>query len=1164
MQSSRKEKTTVETLAEEYLDRLRRGEHPTIAEYRQRFPELADEIGAFFPTLKLVENFGAKSHDGLAGPTAHHIIPPIKQLGDFQIIREIGRGGMGVVFQARQESLGRTVALKVLPKQILPDAHHQKRFMREAKAAARLHHTNIVPIFGVGHQDGLHYYVMQLIRGLGLDQVIVELQRRRKNRTDVVDVCSTCNSLPTSIVESLVTGQFMSGDVRESGESDDRQPDVGRDSMAPQSATSGTDADSSECQFSERRSEHALVESGSKPGTSYFRSVARIGIQTATALQYAHDQGVIHRDVKPANLLVDGQGTVWVTDFGLAKADDQDDLTRAGDIVGTIRYIAPEQFDGRGDGRSDIYSLGLTLYELLALRPAYDAEHRHQLVKQVTTMAPPPLGSIDAKIPADLQNIIHKSIERDPARRYLAAGELAADLQRFLDDRPIKARPISLVGHAVRWSRRKPAAAGLIALLMLLTIVSPLLALYFGHLVVETKQSHYRAQLALLDSRRSEASASRYSGRPGHHFDTLNALGQAARLQRELAIDDVSAIERMRGDATAALALADLKVADSWSIPKPSRPSAIHFDADLQYHTAWDGDALSVCRVGTGQEVVRLPVNRSCQKARFSPDGRFICVSSSPGEGDPVQVWDWRQRTLVYRVEKPAMQFATAFSPDSRQLAIGHDDGTVTLHDLSKREQAVEFQVASAPITLSFHPTEPLLAVNCSTAYSTQLWELDPLRLARTLEHPSDIFSLRWGPSGRLLAVVEGFDIHVWDTHSTSNQPMKILRGHTWVVSEMQFHPNGRMMLSHCWREGKTRVWDLLHGEQRFWQEGFTSRFSRDGTRHAFRDVDTVGLWDVSAGDVHVYPPTYEARSVAANFCDYSPDGAVLDSAGDQGIHLWDSDTWQLRKHLPINGTNSVRFDPRSSDLLVASRSGLDRYHIARSETDLVLGEVERIALPDGLFPHHLAQSSDGSTIIADLLQPPDLTPTGKLVMMTRGQSTPRIIQGEDHLRFTAVSPDGRWAASGNWHGEAVTIWDVQTGQQQRRLTSLTSSVVAFSPDGAMLVVADTTALRFFEVGTWRKLLELPRSALVGSLAFSADGRLLATTDNGSSVQLIDTSDFRTLATLTTNDDPTYVCWLAFRPDGNQLAVCRAKDGLRVWDLGRLREGLRKVDLHWQ
>src|SRR5207248_1604635 len=190
----------------------------------------------------------------------------------------------------------------------------------------------------------------------------------------------------------------------------------------------------------------------------YFRSVAQIGRQAAQGLAYAHSRGIVHRDIKPSNLLLDTDGVVWITDFGLAKAED-DGLTATGDILGTLRYMAPERFRGEGDARADIYALGVTLYELLTLRPAYDSSDRLKLIEKIKAQEPPWPRSIDGRIPRDLETIVLKAIDRDPNRRYQSADAIAEDLRRFLADEPIKARQVSTTERYWRWARRNPAIA---------------------------------------------------------------------------------------------------------------------------------------------------------------------------------------------------------------------------------------------------------------------------------------------------------------------------------------------------------------------------------------------------------------------------------------------------------------------------------------------------------------------------------------------------------------------------------------------------------------------------------------------------------------------------------------------------------------------------------
>lgn len=487
----------VEILAEEFVDRLRDGDRPSVEEYAIAHPEWAEQIRDLFPTIAAMENLKLDKEVSSGGRAS---LGPIKieRLGDLRIIREIGRGGMGIVYEAEQESLGRRVAVKVLPKQSLLDDKHLRRFRREAKTAAKLHHTNIVPILGVGEQDGFHYYVMQIIRGAGLDEIILQLkQLATGSRTEAVPASlqpqRTTNV--SSVARALMHGELRSlakvNDSQSSGNESGSQPSSGTDSnreaittsvdgkedpilvddsfLIAEGPSSPIDADSA------ANSELASVATQLSP--AYWQNVARIGVQVAKALNYAHRQGTLHRDIKPANLLIDEDGTVWVADFGLAKAMEHDNVSRTGDIVGTLRYMAPEQFQGSVDGRSDIYSLGLTLYELLTLKPAFDeTQRKRSFLHDSGPLEPHRPRRDNPAIPRDLETIVLKAIAVEPGARYQSSAELAEDLERFLEDRPILARRASIPERFGRWARRNPAVAGLsglaISLLLLVAIVS--------------------------------------------------------------------------------------------------------------------------------------------------------------------------------------------------------------------------------------------------------------------------------------------------------------------------------------------------------------------------------------------------------------------------------------------------------------------------------------------------------------------------------------------------------------------------------------------------------------------------------------------------------------------------------------------------------------------
>ena len=472
MTDSNDTRDPVEMLAEEFLERHRQGEHPSINEYAEAHPEWSDRIRSLFPTLMMIEGLKSESQasGGSRSATTEAEMPA--QLGDFRVQREIGRGGMGVVYLAEQHSLGRLVALKVLAPELMASPRTVERFRREAQAAAGLHHTNIVPVFGTGENQGRHFYVMQFIEGQSLDRVLGTLNPSATvGETGTITDDGETGELPEApfflCSAEQVALHLVHGKI-ESSSTPSREPDSQTAERGENSSGSGGN---------EGREPAREGSCGDVPlkgrllGRRYWRNVAAVGMQAAAAVHYAHRQGTLHRDIKPGNLMLGRSGTVWVTDFGLAKLAEQDDLTRPGDMIGTLRYMAPEQLEGLSDRRTDVYSLGLTLYELLTLRPAFDATNRGKLLRQVSHDTPPRPRNLNRTIPRDLETIVLKATAREPERRYQSAGDLAEDLERFLDDRPIRARRASLVEHGWRWCRRNPALASVSALALTLLVV---------------------------------------------------------------------------------------------------------------------------------------------------------------------------------------------------------------------------------------------------------------------------------------------------------------------------------------------------------------------------------------------------------------------------------------------------------------------------------------------------------------------------------------------------------------------------------------------------------------------------------------------------------------------------------------------------------------------
>jgi serine/threonine protein kinase/Flp pilus assembly protein TadD len=412
---------------EDYLEAAEAGTAPPRAEFLARHPELAEQLDGCLAALRFIGRAGGTRSVAAGVGEVQPSEPVSGTLGDFRIVREVGRGGMGVVYEAEQISLSRRVALKVLPFAATMDPRQLQRFHNEARAAASLDHPHIVHVHAVGCERAVHFYAMQFIDGQTLASVIADL-RRAGGKPVAPEAQATTPHVPGQSAPAADT--------------------------APRAAAS--------------------TERGPRD-RSHFRRVAEWGIQAAEALDHAHQLGIVHRDIKPANLLVDGRDGLWVTDFGLAQVQSDARLTMTGDLVGTLRYMSPEQALAKRvviDHRTDVYSLGATLYELLTLEPAVAGNDRQELLRQIAFEEPPPPRRVNKGTPVELGTITLKAMEKNPADRYATAKELADDLRRWLAEEPIRARPAGVVRRLRKWGRRHraavAAAAALVVALLLL------------------------------------------------------------------------------------------------------------------------------------------------------------------------------------------------------------------------------------------------------------------------------------------------------------------------------------------------------------------------------------------------------------------------------------------------------------------------------------------------------------------------------------------------------------------------------------------------------------------------------------------------------------------------------------------------------------------------
>ncbi len=424
----------VANAVDQFVDEMiSHAEAPQIDAFVKRFPSIQHVLRNVLPAIQLMH---CPDSPGAAAVTAD-TLGVSGTLGDFRILKELGRGGMGVVYEAEQISLGRRVALKTLPMASAINPVRLNRFRNEAQAAAQLHHPNIVPVYAVGTERGVWYYAMQIIDGPSLAEVI----------------------------EAIRTGASP--------------PELERDPASTDNAFQS-------------------VTGIETPG--HIRGAALLCQQAARALEHAHDMDIVHRDIKPGNLMIDGHGKLFVTDFGLARFRNENGLTLSGDVVGTLAYMSPEQARGENavvDHRSDVYSLGATLYELATLSRPFEEENRAAMLSRIIEGNLTRPRQINPALPIDVETIILKSMSLEPGHRYPTVAQLADDLTRFLEDQPILARRPTVMDRCQRWCRRHRSivALGLITGLMMCV------GLLVSTVAIATEQARTESALKQISKR---------------------------------------------------------------------------------------------------------------------------------------------------------------------------------------------------------------------------------------------------------------------------------------------------------------------------------------------------------------------------------------------------------------------------------------------------------------------------------------------------------------------------------------------------------------------------------------------------------------------------------------------------------------------------------------
>jgi WD40 repeat protein len=1024
---------------------------------------------------------------------------------------------------------------------------------------------------------------MQFIPGLGLDVVLDELRGLRHPRGKLAPTLGDTHRMTNTsrdvsavdVTRGLLTGKSPQPEPAGDRTTAPAEPAGGAD-LASSSSVRAADT-SATVRLPGQKDASALSESGGQ----YWQSVARVGVQVADALAHAASQGILHRDIKPSNLLLDDTGNVWVADFGLAKADtDGDDLTHTGDLVGTLRYMAPERFNGQGDLRSDVYSLGLTLYEMLTLRSAFDETDRNKLIRQVMHGEPLRPRKVNPGVPRDLETVVLKAIARDPAHRYQTPAGFADDLKRFVEDRPVRARRVSGAERLWRWGRRNPLVAGLLAGIVLVFLAG-FAGMFWQWREAEVARQDEKGQRGRAERLRQGAETARdeaEKSRAAAEAETYHAVLSEVRALRaghqpgwrDRALADLARLavlpsprrdlSELRTEAAVTLGTPDIRLVARVALPGSALGS---------FTFSPDGRTLLTADRNTGLDFWDVPGKRhlssaeslavsegpiSYDKAVYLPDGQGLAVAT---EGGVVFTDPHGIRTPRAPITQgPSKATKLSISANGQRIAVAWTGGAgITVHDAASGSLLSQFKGANSAFALS--PDGKWLAHQENSEIVLLPVASGEQRIVVGRQIGTTAFA--FSPNGAVLAAAfdhafapaSDLTTVLWDV--TRREQLGVLRGHRGRVTDVAFSPDGEWIATGSY-DYTTRIWEARTGQNVAILHGsaiavFAVRWSPTGDHLAVSDSREVFVFKIAGRNrVRRWLTGHqiEQSRLAAH-----PRLERLATSGYSELNSWD---------LAVSRPSPVALGPNPGNVtrLAYSNDG-SQLAVASGEVlvrDSATGKVQCRYSGPSPWIHALAFDPAGGRLASGDL-------AGNVILWDLATSSPVRKFATGSQVNSIVFLDRRRLVT---HGrDAILLYDLESGKLEQKV-DLAGGIQKLAADGAqsrLVVGLRSGALASLSLPdlTPGPRLENAHEGVVEWLALSPDGRLLATLGADRRVVLRDAMSFETLLNFPLRDGTPLE--VIFDATGHRLAVVSTGEDPDVWDLDALRDGLAKVGLAW-